>query len=319
MKRVRVINSTIFMRSKYPHLWGVISLTLVILSTHSLYANVFNGGFEISDFNTSIDINIPTGWQCENYTSVVGKFIPNPESGATTHWRINTIAGLPPFEGEHFLVLSTGNMPRQAAVGSARVWQDIAVEAGDMLTGVYFYGTCDYISSFPNFNDWADIQLIHSTDPNKNVPAVHVTTKDVGSYGSNENSSMSGWKKFAYFFDANHTGNYTLVIDVNDFSDLAYESYIAVDALALCHNSLYGDLNCDCTVDFQDFSLLAADWLCNCKNPLVHSDSSSDPNLYNDPNLNCLLGTNLSGNNIVDGNSLLILTEYWLEGTRKEQ
>jgi hypothetical protein len=305
------------MNCKCAHFWGAISLLSLCLTVQGFGApDVTNGRFELYDYNQILDINTPTDWQCENYTAVVGYFVPQPGRGATTNWRINLQTGLLPFEGEHFLVLSTGNVSQP--VQYAKVWQSITVQAGEKLTGVYFFGTCDYIQSYPSFNDWGEITLVHETDPNQDVNLVHVAVEDVGSFGIGDNGSMSGWKRFEYVFDANHTGTYNLIILVSDYGDLDYESYLAVDGLVLCHNPpVTGDLNCDCTVDFQDFALLAADWLCDCNDPNVHNDPQSKPDLYNDPNFNCLLGTDLTGDGPVDTNDLQVMSEHWLEGTKE--
>lgn len=306
------------MNCKCAHFWGAISLFSLVLTVQvQAIPDPYNGRFELYDYNGTLDINTPTGWQHENYTAVVGHFIPQPENGTTTNWRINLQTGLLPFEGEHFLVLSTGNVPRQP-VEYAKVWQSITVQAGEKLTGVYFFGTCDYIQSYPSFNDWGEITLVHETDPNQDVNLVHVAVEDVGSFGVGDNGSMSGWKRFEYVFDANHTGTYNLIILVSDYGDIAYDTYFAVDGLVLCHNPpVTGDLSCDCTVDFQDFALLAADWLCDCNDPSVHNDPQSKPDLYNDPNSNCLLGTDLTGDGPVDTNDLQVMSEHWLEGTKE--
>jgi len=289
------------MNCKCAHFWGAISLLFLLLTAQAqAIPDPCNGRFELFDYNNTIDINTPTGWQHENYTAVVGYFVPKPENGTTTNWRINLQTGLLPFEGEHFLVLSTGNVPRQA-VKYAKVWQSITVEAGDKLTGVYFFGTCDYLP----YNDLADINLVPLPgESNLSVINIaHISIEDVGDY-----NSLSGWKRFEYTFDTNKAGTYDLTIFVSDYGDLAYESYFAVDGLVLCHNPpVTGDLSCDCTVNFQDFALLAVDWLCDCNNP----------NVYNDPNSNCLLGTDLTGDGPVDIKDLQIMSEYWLEGTKE--
>lgn len=286
------------MNCKCAHFWGAISLLSVFLTTQVISAP-YNGRFELFDYNDTIDINTPTGWQYENYTDVVGHFIPHPEPGETTNWRINLQTGLLPFEGEHFLVLSTGDMPEQVAY--AKVWQSITVGAGDKLTGVYFFGTCDY----KPYNDFAYIKLIPPrNDPNlSEVNIVQISIQDLGDF-----SSMSGWERFEKTFDVNQAGTYDLTILVSDYGDAIWDTYFAVDGIVLCHNPPpAGDLSCDCTVNFEDFALLAVDWLCDCNNP----------NVYNDPNSNCLLGTDLTGDGPVDTKDLQIMSEYWLEGTKE--
>jgi hypothetical protein len=262
--------------------------------------NPNNGRFEFFDFNDTFDINTPTGWICENYTDVVSNFIPHPEpdQGSFENWRINTKTGLFPFEGNYFLVLSTGDVRPEPTY--AKVWQTITVATGDKLTGVYFFGTCDYLV----YDDFGEIKLI--AEPNlglSDMTLVRISITDVGSHGS-----LSGWTRFEHTFEANEAGNYNLVISVNDDIDSIWDTYFAVDGLALCKNaSQFGDINGDCTTNFQDFALLAADWLSNCNNPDV----------FNDPNSNCRLGTNLTGNGLIDNNDLQIMSEYWLDGTKQ--
>jgi hypothetical protein len=311
------------MNCKCVHLWGAMSLLFVFLTTQSqAIPDPCNGRFELYDFNDVLDINTPTGWQHENYTAVVSQFVPlvQPGRGGVNHWRINPNIGLFPFEGNYFLILSTGNIAPDP--NYAKVWQNIDIEAGDKLTGVYFFGTRDYVNTapeyYPRFNDWADIKL-KPTDSNlQGINLVHVTVENMGSFDYGDNGSMSGWKRFEYTFDTNQAGNYDLVISVSDYLDNEYDTYFAVDGLVLCQNPPQsGDLSCDCTVNFQDFALFAADWRYNCNDPHVHNDPSSDPNLYNDPNTNCLLGTDFSGNGPVDIDDLQILTDYWLEGIKE--
>lgn len=288
------------MNCKCAHFWGAMSLLSVFLTIQAqAIPDPCNGRFEFFDYNSVLDINTPTDWQCENYTDVVGHFIPHPEQGGFTNWRIDTTNGLFPFEGEHFLVLSTGDIRPEPSY--AKAWQTITVEAEDKLTGVYFFGTCDY----KPYYDFAYIKLIPPPgDLNlSEVNVVQISISDLGDF-----SSMSGWKRFEYTFDVNQAGTYDLTILVGDYVDAVWDTYFIVDGIVLCHNPPpAGDLSCDCTVDFQDFAFLAKDWLCDC----------NDPDSYKDPNTNCLLGTDLTGDGPVDINDLQVMSEHWLEGTKE--
>lgn len=272
-----------------------------------------NGRFELFDVNGpygTYGFNTPTGWYCDaNYAAVVDKLTPRDY-----RWKLQT--DLLPFDGNHFLLLSTGteNILRYEP-NNAKIWQTISVNAGDKLTGVYFFGTRDYSS----FLDWGEIKLTPLADSNLHeLSIVYVTVEDVGSFGSNDAGSMSGWKRFEYTFNADEAGIYKLTIRACDYHDAVYDTFFAVDGLVLCHNPAQaGDFSCDCTVNFEDFAFLAADWLCNCKDPNIFNDPQSDPNLYNDPNSNCLLGTDLSNDGPVDANDLMILSENWLEGIKE--
>lgn len=283
------------MSCKCTHLWNAISLIAVVLTTQGFCASdVNNGRFELFDYNDVLDINVPTGWQYENYTAVVGHFQPDPEVAL---WKINHLF---PFEGSRFLMLSTGDLLTSEPV-YAKVQQTISIEAGDTLIGAYFFGTYDWF----HWDDFGEIRLTPVTDQNlQELKLVHMAVQDVGDYGS-----MKSWEKFAYTFEANQAGAYNLTIEVSDVDDQRYNSYFAVDGLVLCENaSGGGDLNLDCTTDFQDFALLASDWLCDC----------NDPNKYNDPNDNCRLDVDLTRSGLVDANDLQIMSEYWLEGIKEE-
>jgi hypothetical protein len=284
------------MNCKCAHFWGAISLLSVFLTTQVISAP-YNGRFEL--FDTNPDFNTPTGWQHENYTAVVHHFVPNPVSGGSpSQWQIDPEIGLYPYEGNYFLTLSTGNFSPEPQY--AKIWQQITINPGNKLTGAYFFGTCDYL----RFDDYGEIKLILIEDPNLSIPVIHISVADVNNYGSTK-----GWKRFEYTFDANQAGTYDLTISVTDFCDIIYESYFAIDGLVLCEDaSDGGDINLDCTTDFHDFALLAADWLCNCNDP---------NNYYSDPNANCRLGTDLTGDGPVDTKDLQIMSEYWLEGTKE--
>jgi hypothetical protein len=271
-----------------------------------------NGGFELFDYNSTIGINTPAGWNTDNnYTAVVNHLTPRD-----SRWKLKK--DLLPFNGNSFLLLGTGkeNVLRKEP-NQANVWQTITVNAGDKLTGVFFFGTLDY---YP-YLDWAEIKLGQSPLVNLNLSSlmlVHVTAGNVGSFDQYDAGSMSGWKRFEHTFTPEEAGTYTLIIRVCDYGDSEYDSFFAVDSFVLCRNPAQaGDFSCDCTVNFEDFVYLANDWLCNCKDPNVHNDPQSDPNYYNDPNSNCLLGTDLTGNGPVNTNDFRIMSEHWLEGIKE--
>ncbi|HBG28448.1 MAG: hypothetical protein A2Y10_10885 [Planctomycetes bacterium GWF2_41_51] len=248
-----------------------------------------------------MDSNTPTSWYFENYVEVVGNFFPHPASGYYTGWKFNEATGLYPFEGESFIVLSTGDWPESSSY--SKIWQTITVGEGETLTGVYFFGTCDYW----DYNDFSYIKLIPLRDDleHEEIIIAQESLKSVGG----DYTSLGGWKRFAYTFDASEAGKYQLTIFVSDYRDNAWDSYLAVDAIKLCHNPPEnGELNCDCTVNFEDFAIMVSDWLYDC----------NDPIFYNDPNTNCLLGTDLSGNGLVELNDLRIIAENWLLGIKEE-
>jgi hypothetical protein len=143
------------MNCKCAHFWSAISLISVFLTILAqAEPNLYNGKFELFDANGG-DFNTPTGWQHKNYTAVISNFIPYRP------WLLPE-EGLVPFEGDYFVMLSTGDM-YDTDPNYAQIWQTITVDAGDKLTGVYFFGTYDYM----DFNDFAEIKLVPSAnDPN---------------------------------------------------------------------------------------------------------------------------------------------------------
>ena len=289
---------------------GLFVLLLIGICAPIAFCDPNNGGFESYDYNALNELNRPSEWYYDaNYATVVSYLAP-----FSNRWRIPK--GLYAFEGNDFLLLSTGDAPNgPSSSNGTKAWQTIDVNAGDKLTGVYFFGTDDYST----FLDWGEIKLISLADPNKEILVAYADVEDVGSYNSGDSGSMSGWKRFEYIFDANQTGVYELEISVCDYQDSIYDTFLAVDSIILCRNpSGQGDFNCDCTVNLTDFAIIANNWMCNCKDPNVLNDSQSDPNYYNDPNNNCLLGIDMDNNGPVDMNDIEIFTENWLTGTKED-
>jgi len=261
----------------------------------------YNGSFELFDYNESTLRNNPNGWNTLNFVTVVNGFIPNDFAGEKNAWQIPLDVNFPAFKGEHLLVLSSGN----SEVEYGMAWQPISVNEGDKLIGVYFFGACDYL----NWNDWAEIKL-NSLDE-QNPSTIMIARTDIamlGSYGS-----FTGWKKFEYTFNADEVGDYNLVLFVSDKDDKQLESYLLVDSILLCKYDEEnpppekGDFNCDGTVDFQDFTRLARDWLYDCNNITYNSNCS------------CLLGTDIDGSGPVDFNDMRIFSDNWLCGNREEE
>ena len=164
--------------------------------------------------------------------------------------------------------------------------QQIQFYPGQRLSGVYFFGTCDYL----NFNDYAEIELVG--EPNS-ILLMHIDISDVGSHSSNE-----GWQRFKYTFTEETAGQYDLTFTVRDMVDRYFESYLAVDGLSICDSPPpYGDINYDCHVDIFDFALLAADWY----------KASNDPNISQEE-------TDLDQSGFVDESDLALIGLYWLTG-----
>ncbi|MFA6186654.1 MAG: hypothetical protein WC770_05510 [Phycisphaerae bacterium] len=249
--------------------------------------DINNPSFEIFDYNESLDYNTPTGWERVNYAAITNYF-----NNRSTNWDPN-FRGLLPYEGNYFVVLSS----LDGMTNFSEIRQEITINPGDRLTGAYFFGTHDYIP----YDDWAVIQLVDTNDTVVGKNIVDVNIARVQSWGS-----MRGWKRFDYVFDANQAGTYDLKIAVFDKYDSILASYFAVDGLVICPNSpISGDINADCAVDFFDFAMLADDWMCDC----------NDNGVFNDPNHNCVYGTDSDNSGFVDFNDLQAIANHWLFGT----
>lgn len=243
---------------------------------------LLNGGFEIPDEerpNEYYDPPLypPLHWDFYdtaynlNYVALHSEFIPQPEQGQVVRWFIPA-----PVEGEHFVLLSTGDSKgfrSESATEYSSIEQFITVNPGDVLSGYYFFGTCDYVP----FNDTGLIKLLPA-DPNSGrdeiqLVKVSVSDPELGNYQATE-----GWQFFQYRFDENTNGEYLLYCEVRDIRDRIYKSYLALDGFRLCRNvPMYGDYNYDCVIDYHDVNILSRVWLADC----------NDPNVIADPNIPC--------------------------------
>ena len=275
------------MKLRYYYLW----VLCLFFFAGNACGQIYNGDFELSEPNSAFGIDLPTGWETENYTAVDCNLVPdpNPRQGSSMNWQIGTDTGLKPFQGESFVILSTSGIVPEPRY--ARIWQNVEFFEGQRISGTYFFGTYDYLP----FDDFASITLVPDDSEERSVILVSISVIDVGSYGSTE-----GWEDFEHVFTAEDAGVYDLVISVEDYGDAIYTSYFAVDVLEVCWLPEYGDVNTDCKVNIVDFSFLAADWLLY--------DSVYEP----DPNFAAQYDTDFDGDHFVDVNDLSLLAEYWL-------
>lgn len=258
---------------------------------------ILNGSFEIAEPNGSPWFDPPVDWVYRNYAGVHKEFVPIPEpqdneNKPSVDWKIPE-----PVDGEFFCVLSTGDMGEgsDASITFSTLRQRITMQPGDTLKGSYFFGTCDWVP----FSDEGRIRL-DAVDPNSDpnvVELVFITVDDIGSF-----SAMADWEPFTYAYTGQQANEYDLIIEVEDIRDAVYKSYLAVDDFRLCTVSRSeGDINGDCMVNLEDFTLLSHVWLATC----------SDPNTYVDPNAPCAL-SDIDGSDFVDCGDLGILTDGWL-------
>jgi hypothetical protein len=262
------------------------------------YSDIYNNSFEQSEPNSSLNFETPTGWASVNYAAVTKQFWPTPLRGSAQNWLIDMNEGLLPAHGKRFVALSTGDVTGPNDIWGASIAQAVTVSAGQKISGFYFFGTCDWGGTY---NDYGEILLDPGAD-GQLMPIIlaYADANEVGKY-----SSQEGWQYFEHVFTEQESGAYVLWALVADVGDPSYNSYLAVDGLALCSAPpAFGDLNLDCHVDFKDFSYLAGDWLADC----------NDPNYLADPNNNCGFDTDIDDSNVVDANDLKLMTDSWLQG-----
>ena len=249
------------------------------------YSSPFNGEFEFHNSN-----NIPIGW--DYFNEVLSETILLPDistGGAPWHWRIDHDIGLSPFAGDRMLTLTTS--ANDELVSSA--WRVISVQGGQVIKGMFWIGTCDY---FP-YNDWFTI-ILYPVDSvlNDEIVIFRYEVSDIGDY-----SSLGAWMRFQYAFTEEQAGDYILTIYTSDFGDAIYSSQMALDRVTICWDVTgEADLNCDCVVDLNDLAVVLNDWMIMCL------DQYAD----------CLGGTDLNGDGIVDGGDLFEMNKYWLKGEK---
>jgi len=266
-------------------LWMLLSVLILFFSKPAV-SEILNGGFE--NYIAGGDFNTPADWNTTNYAAVVCNFVPEPDGqGNTSNWQIDVDAGLDPFEGDHFVILSSGDV--EPDPNHAKIIQRVQTNPGEVLFGAYFFGTCDYTP----FNDYAAITLV--PEPNSGlrpIDVVSIDVSEVGSYGS-----TAGWVCFESEPFTEVTASwYQIEISVTDYQDVIFKSYFAVDGLHLCVRPEAGDINNDCSVDMQDFAILASHWLDDCNSP------------------DWCQGADINHNEVADANDLSKITNNWLAG-----
>lgn len=296
------------------------------LLTGTLWGTILNGSFEIPDPNMP-EWFIPALYWSRSYDNsykdcyagLHTQFAPTPQYDRNiemVHWNIPA-----PYHGSKFIVLSTGDLglPSDPAISSSTIYQTITFEAGQRLSGAFFFGTCDFIQ----YNDYGKIYL-EPVDPNHSWPTdIVLAYSDVLIVG--DYKSTNQWVPFTYDFTESTAGTYRLVCTVRDMLDTIYKSYLAVDGLKVC-TTLYehGDINMDCSVDIQDLTILSEAWLAWCPDPnYINGDPNSmpsrplppdfvyDPNSI-DPNCPCDIA-DINKDWFVDTQDLTLLTDYWLQ------
>lgn len=133
--------------------------------------------------------------------------------------------------------------------------------------------------------------------------------------------STGDWVPFEYSVEPNQVGPYYLRCEVVDFQDSAYNSYLAIDGLRICKGGRStADLNNDCDVNLQDYSILSEAWLAFCPDSPFYDPNSYDPNDYptpTDPNIPCQLA-DFDNSWFVDSNDLVFMSDQWLYNTSSE-
>lgn len=274
-------------------------IVAINLATYCYGNGIVNGDFEYCD-----SIFSPLGWTRENYASVKSVFVPNPEPGSQGHcWNWNTNKILP-FKGNSFLVVSNGVLHHPDPC-YAKASQKITVSSGQIIEGVYFWGSCDEMP----YNDFCYIRLVPIGDPNHRqiITLVYNSVDQLG-VGF---SSMYGWERFEHKFTSQEFGVYNLEIYVQDGVDYMWDSYLMVDSIAICDGNMSNiDLNCDCKINFQDFPVIAKNWKVDHKSLALVSQNwlLSEGKTFNFVNYSVIMKNNTDPKKL-----LYIISKEWLK------
>ncbi len=130
----------------------------------------------------------------------------------------------------------------------------------------------------------------------------------MGGYDAPEHHISFVWQADESYLQISVGGMYLIFAGTNPPCSTFFVSEMTTHEWYFYGGSVYlkyqiGDFDGDFTVDFIDFALLVNDWLYDC----------SDPNVYNDPNRSCSLGTDLTGDGEVNWNDMQIFQQYWMK------
>ena len=252
---------------------GAFLAAILLGCTCSLNAQLLNGSFDANSM-------VPTSWQIDP----LGVPPEIRQSFNTTDplelYPSNIEVNLPPIDGQYFLLLKSDKRSHPQA-NFSQISQKITVRAGQSITGAYFFSTGDYVP----YDDTATIKLIPDPCSNPtNLTEILLAKKSVTDVGSYQ--TMLDWEIFIHDFNDVEAGTYILTLRVEDAIDNIYTSRFAVDDLKIisapepndpnCHDTLIGDINGDCRVDFFDFALLANEWFNICEEPTWCNKSDID-------------------------------------------
>jgi hypothetical protein len=239
----------------------VLFFWLTSCSLNAQIPDVNNGGFEE-------DPNFPLHWEVTGYIPPIDEIPTIVEQYIFPDRHVYKDIILDPCEGQQFLVIQSGG--GAADTNYTELRQTIIVRPGDTISGVYFFGTSDYMP----YNDRCVIGLadpcfpfLHPDRIEKWEMQTIMAFEDVNGVG--DRSSTLGWKPFSHTFTDSEAGDRLLVLLVEDAIDYLYPSFLAVDALHIvpgpaCRFLISGDLNDDCKVDFLDIDRMAGEWLNVC-------------------------------------------------------
>ena len=283
-----------------------IILLVITIEAATCLGNVLNGNFEYSHnvvlrilnqwmYYDEFDFNQPLMWSCQNNVYVTNEFVPDDNLvGSSENWNTRKIK---PFSGDSFIVLSSGHIgnSRQGYFELSKANQRITVSSGQVIEGVYFFGTRDYCRDNINecFDDNCYIKLTPIDSNKQEITLADYSIKKLGQ----DYSSMYGWEKFEHKFTFQESGVYDLVLCVKNSIDFALASYLMVDSISICKGDIENiekmDLNCDCRLDLRDFNILANSWFEDCNDK------------------NCALGQDINDDNSINYKDSAVLSENW--------
>ena len=128
---------------------------------------------------------------------------------------------------------------------------------------------------------------------------------------SDLSEETDGWIAFSHTMEPNEVGLYHLRCEVVEGKDLIVASYFAIDNLRTCKDDLsQADLNYDCNVNLEDYSIISSAWLAFC--PDIVDPNTMDPNDIAGSDIPCQLA-DIDNSGYVDPNDLILMSEDFLD------
>ena len=167
----------------------LVAVALVLVCAFAAHADIVNPGFETGNL---------TGWSTSGYAQVV------------TSWTGKTLSYLPK-EGNYFLSLRGGSVNVLQ-----KVWQDVALQAGDTLGGWAAWAGGDYLP-------WNDTGAVSIYDGGGGLLATPWSAS-VSTFGSSTSGPWTPWS-----WTASSAGTYRVMYAAANYADSSGPSYALFD------------------------------------------------------------------------------------------